>query len=341
MTDRGRSGTRAGPRNRYGGRVRKSHVGKRLAVVTGLVAMLALGLTGCGDDAGAPRALVIGSADQPEMRVMAEIYTGALRNVGSVVSDDHPLGDDATLLEEMDRAEIDLFPAFTGELLSLLAPSSTAVGAEEVYVDLNRSLPQGVSVGDETPVSDAPQLFVSTTLAGTLGVSGLDDCALLPPGLPVVVTSDPEPSTLKAFADAGCRLGPVETVPTTEEVLVRASQGDAIGLLAPLDIAGEDAEGASSDVQALRTPAGEGENADEPRAGGSAEKPRDAAVSGPRAEMLVPVFRTAALNRDQVKTMNKVAGEITTADLATMAGEVQTGGDPREVAQEWLAEHGL
>ncbi|MEO9328184.1 glycine betaine ABC transporter substrate-binding protein [Gordonia aurantiaca] len=319
--------------------MRKSLVGKRLAVVTGLIATLTLVLSGCGDDADPPRPLVIGSSEQPAMRVMAEIYAGALRDAGSAVSDEHPRGDDATLLDEMDRAEVDLFPAFTGDLLALLAPSSTAVGADAVYVDLNRSLPQGVSVGDETPVSNAPQLFVSTTMAGALGATDLDDCGLLPEGLPVVVTADPDPSTLRAFADAGCRLGSVETVPSTEEVLVRASQGTAVGLLTPLDIAGEDAEGASSNVQALRTPTGDADDADK-SAGETGDRPDEPSV-GPRAEMLVPVYRTAALSRDQVKTMNKVAGEITTADLATMAGEVQTGSDPRDVALEWLAEHGL
>ncbi|TYQ11085.1 UNVERIFIED_ORG: osmoprotectant transport system substrate-binding protein [Gordonia westfalica J30] len=328
--------------NRYGDNVRKRLARKRLVVVTGLIAALAVVLAGCGDEAGSPpRGIVIGSSEEPAMRVMAEVYAGALRNAGSVVSADQLRGDDAELLDEMDRADLDLFPAFTGDLLTMLAPSSTAVGAEDVYVELNRSLPQGVSVGDETPVSGAPQIFVSTTLAGSVGASGLDDCALLPPGLPVVATSDPDPATLDAFASAGCRLGPVQTVGATVEVLRRASEGDAVGLLTPLDIAGEDAEGASSDVQALRSSAGGGDTADNPPADEPSTDAAPEEQSGPRAEVLVPVFRSAALNRDQVKTMNKVAGEITTADLATMAGEVETGSDPREVALEWLAEHGL
>ncbi len=57
---------------------------------------------------------MIGSSDDAAMRVMAEVYAGALRNAGSVVSADRLRGDDATLLDEMDRADLDLFPAFTG-----------------------------------------------------------------------------------------------------------------------------------------------------------------------------------------------------------------------------------
>ncbi|WP_439032468.1 glycine betaine ABC transporter substrate-binding protein [Gordonia terrae] len=320
----------------------KRAVRKRLVGVAGLLVVLAVVLAGCADDASAPpRGIVIGSSDQPAMRVMAEVYAGALRNAGSVVSADQLRGDTQTLLGEMDRTALDLFPAFTGELLTLLAPSSTAVGAEDVYTDVNRSLPQGVSVGDETPVSAAPQIFVSTTLAGDVEATDLDDCARLPAGLPVIAVSRPDDATERAFADAGCRFGPVELVATSDEVLSRAAAGTAVGVLTPLDIAGEDADGASSEVQALRNSAGGGDTADNPPAGAPPSEAASAPESGPRAEVLVPVFRSAAFGRDQVKTMNKVAGEITTADLATMAARVEAGADPRDVALAWLGEHGL
>ncbi|MCR5980056.1 glycine/betaine ABC transporter substrate-binding protein [Gordonia jinghuaiqii] len=322
--------------------MRKRLVGKRLVAVAGLLLVLAVVIAGCTDDTPAPRGIVIGSSEQPAMRVMAEVYAGALRNSGTLVFADQLRGDDAELLDEMDRAALDLFPAFTGDLLSLLAPSSTAVTATDVYHDLNRSLPQGVSVGDETPVSAAPQIFVATSLAGSVDATDLEDCSRLPAGLPVVAVDTPAESTLRAFAAAGCAFGPVETVASTEDVLRRASGGAAVGLLTPLDLAGEDAEGASSEVQALRNSAGGGASADNPPTGAPAtEAVRPADRSGPRAEVLVPVFRSAAFGREQVKTMNKVAGEITTADLATMASRVEAGADPRDVALKWLGEHGL
>ncbi len=322
----------------YGGGVPERLVRKRLVTLAGLLVVLAVVIAGCADDASSPpRGLVIGSSDDPAMRVMAEIYAGALRNSGSVVSADQLRGDVPTLLDEMDRAGLDLFPAFTGELLTMLSPSSTAIGAEDVYRDLNRALPQGVSVGDETPVAAAPQIFVSTTLAGDVGATGLDDCARLPSGLPVAAVAEPDEATMRAFADAGCVFGPVELAATSEDVLRRAAGGTAVGLLTPLELAGENAEGASSEVQALRTTPGGGDTAD-----GAVDADADQAdPSGPRAEVLVPVFRSAALNRDQVKAVNKVAGEITTADLATMSAEVDGGADPRDVALAWLGEHGL
>ena len=39
-------------------------------------------------------------------------------------------GDDTALLDEMDRARVDLFPAFSGELLTSLAPKSTVTSPD-------------------------------------------------------------------------------------------------------------------------------------------------------------------------------------------------------------------
>ena len=63
--------------------------------------------------------------------------------------------------------------------------------------------------------------------------------------------------------------------------------------------------------------------------------------SGPRAQNLVPVYRTAALTRSEVKQINRVAGEITTADLAELARRADAGTKPRDLAAGWLGEHGL
>ncbi len=60
-----------------------------------------------------------------------------------------------------------------------------------------------------------------------------------------------------------------------------------------------------------------------------------------RAQDLVPIFRTAALSRTLFRAMNKVAGELTTADLTTMAAEVDGGAELSGVATRWLGEHSL
>ncbi|WP_040511640.1 glycine betaine ABC transporter substrate-binding protein [Gordonia soli] len=306
---------------------------RRLVATMFPIVMVLAVVSGCGSAGTAPaRELVLGAPDDPALRVVAQIYGGALRGAGAQVAERLRLADDRALLSDMDRLEVDLFPAFSGELLGLLAPEVTPIFGVDVYDELNRSLPQGVSVGDATTVSAVPQVFVAADLARTSGVTELAQCGQLPAGLPVAVVGQPDERVLRSFVDAGCRFGPVERLASSAQVLSRVSGGSAVGVVTPLDAAAGDA-GA---VQALSVPQ---PSADAPTS--TATEKTDRPVIGPRAQDLVPVYRTAALTADQVKAINKVAGELTTADLATMAGQARDGTDPTVIAGGWLSEHEL
>lgn len=61
--------------------------------------------------------------------------------------------------------------------------------------------------------------------------------------------------------------------------------------------------------------------------------------AGP-SQQLVPVYRSAALSREQVKTINKVAGELTADDLLALTHESEKT-DPATVAARWVVTHGL
>ncbi|SIR81817.1 hypothetical protein [Williamsia sterculiae] len=59
-------------------------------------------------------------------------------------------------------------------------------------------------------------------------------------------------------------------------------------------------------------------------------------------DSLVPVYRSAVLSREQVRAVNQVAGELTTADLEAMVTSVDSGRtDTTQAASTWLGEHGL
>ena len=171
-----------------------------------VIAVLGSAATACDARAGAPPSAGGGAADTPMMRVVAGsmrgVAPGWCRRVGQVL-----IGDDRRLLEAMSAADVDLFGAFTGTLLTGLAPQAVSLTADEVFTELNHSLPQGVSVGD-----------------------------------PTLVTAD--------------------------------------------DQAG-------------------------------------------RAQVLVPVYRSAALSQREMKSVNKVAGELTTADLETLTDRAETAVSPR------------
>lgn len=67
------------------------------------------------------------------------------------------------------------------------------------------------------------------------------------------------------------------------------------------------------------------------------------AANGPDvpSQQLVPVYRTAAFSRAQVKTVNKVAGELTAGDLSAMVADVARGSDAAQLASAWVVAHGL
>ena len=277
-----------------------------------LVVACALMVAGCSDPGPAPQELVMGSTADTPSRVATAIYAGALRGAGAAVSDEHPVADYGGLLDQMDNRTVDLFPAWSGELLAQLDPGASGRTSEDVYNQLNQALPQGVSAGDATTVQNKPLVFVSSDLAATADIDELAECAALPAGLPLVTVVEPSQQTVSELAGAGCAFGPARVM-DAQAAVAEVAAGRAAGLFSALGVVADDAG-----LQGL-----------------------DDGNDAMRAQDLVPIFRTAALSRTLFRAMNKVAGELTTADLTTMAAEVDGGAELSGVATRWLGEHSL
>ncbi|WP_250324898.1 glycine betaine ABC transporter substrate-binding protein [Williamsia sp. CHRR-6] len=309
---------------------------RRLAPVLSAAAMvLSLSmLTGCGSTTPSAQPLVVGSAPGTAAGVAAQIYAEVLRHTGARVADEMVSGSYGALLADLDEQRVDLFPAFSGALLTELAPGSTSTATDAVYGELNAALPQGVSVGDATTVTDQLQVVVSAAVAQAAGDPALADCGRLPVALPLLVTTTPDPSVLRALDRVGCRFAPPRVVATVSELTAEVAAGRAAALISTLSTVGND--------PALRSLADTTPAAD-PR--GTITYPvtvDPAQQPAIRAQDLLPVFSTAALSRDQIKAINKVAGELSTADLATMAQQVTDDPASRAaVVGAWLAEHNL
>jgi osmoprotectant transport system substrate-binding protein len=254
----------------------------------------------------------MGSKADTSSRVAAAIYAGALRGAGAVVSDEHPVSDYGGLLDQMDDRAVDLFPAWSGELLAQLDPGATGRTSDDVYNQLNQALPQGVSAGDATTVQNKPLVFVSSALATAADADELAECSRLPAGLPLVTIAEPAPQTIDELVGAGCVFGPTRVL-DAQAAVAEVAAGRAAGLFSALGVVADDAG-----LQGL-----------------------DDGNDAMRAQDLVPIFRTAALSRTLFRAMNKVAGELTTADLTTMAAEVDGGAELPVVATRWLGEHSL
>lgn len=303
-----------------------------------MIVALLLAVAACSTSTSADRSsLVIGATPGVPAAVVADIYRQVLRSAGASVADDTTVGDYGRLLDDVDGGRVSMFGAFDGDLLTRLAPSSTATSPEDVYTDLNRALPQGISVGDPTTVTDQVQVVVAASLASSADVDALSECARLPEGLPLVGDRDLDAATASALTAAGCRFAPYRRLESVDAVLAEVRTGRAAGVVSPLSAAGT-----AADLTSLTPAATATEDS-----GSGGTTPTSAAVAAPdptaiRAQILVPVYSSGALTRDQVRTMNKVAGELTTADLATMAQRVaQRQATRSAVVGGWLAEHGF
>ena len=123
---------------------------RALSVVAGAL-VVAAAVAGCAGSAltddPAPGSITVGSGESAESRILAEIYAGVLRGTGSPVETRLGLGDEETLAL-LDSGEVTLVPEYTGSLLLQFNPAATVTDPDDVFDELNRSLPQGVSVSD-------------------------------------------------------------------------------------------------------------------------------------------------------------------------------------------------
>ncbi|MDG3012524.1 ABC transporter substrate-binding protein [Rhodococcus sp. D2-41] len=296
-----------------------------------VAAVLALSACGSNETSLTGRSgsgeVVVGSGSSPLGEVVAEIYAGALRDAGAKVRTDLGLGAREQYLAALDGGKVNLVPELTGQLLDHYDRGATATEGKAVYEALSRSLPEQLSVSDPAAAEDREALVVTETTAHRFDLKSITDlaphCAQLTLGGP--------------FAVSGSRAGLVG---------LREVYGCGFEQFAgfPLDTATPDP--ASADRQladALRTDrvqvAALSTATPEVTADSFVVLQDDKSLFP--AQNVIPLFRKGALTADQIKVLDRVAGELTTGDLADMIGRVQAGQKPAAVAAEWLPAHGL
>lgn len=179
----------------------------------------AVAVTSCAvDDGPTTQQVIVGSGTAVQSELVADIYASALRRAGADVPAVVKVGDRTSTLAALDAGRVTLVPETTGALLTYLNPTAEDTEPDDVFVAVNKALPEGLSVSDYSMA---------------------------------------------------------------------------------------EIEGASDD--------------------------------GP-AQNIFPLFRKGSLTDDQVKKLNIVAGELTTADLTDLTGKVRAGGASIEVARGWLDE---
>ncbi len=130
-----------------------------------LVALLVIGVSGCGAQPGPP-SVAVGASSDPESVLVAHLYAAALRFYGSAAH----VQEASDPLTGLDSGDVRVVPGFTGRTLRRFDPDATARSAAQVYREMVSALPEGVAAGDyTTSAEDKPALAVTDATAEAWG----------------------------------------------------------------------------------------------------------------------------------------------------------------------------
>lgn len=299
-------------------------------------------LSACGQDESAGTwisgDLTVGAATQTDLQIIGELYAAALRGTGVRVQTDLAIGDRADALRALDSGRVSVVPDYTGAVLEYYQPlpadgpgtgaAPLAGGTDDAdpraeTVDptqelLSRALPEHLRVADPALAARRDTVAVSAQTAAALPEPTLS--AFAPRCADAVLGLDagflaPD-YTLAALADGyGCTFAAQRWEASSAVALDALAAGD-------LDAAGAHAEDPAVAALELTT----------------LDDDRDLLPG----QHVVPVFRSTKLGDEQVRALNKVAGELTTEDLFAMVRRVDGGeATVAEVVAQWLPEHGF
>ena len=119
--------------------------------------------------------LVVGSQDYYSNEIIAEIYAQALEANGYTVDRQFRIGQREVYIPEIESGAIDVFPEYTGNLLQYYVPDTTATTSDDVYAELETSLPDGLRVLDQSPATDQDSYNVTAEFSEQNDVTSLAD----------------------------------------------------------------------------------------------------------------------------------------------------------------------
>lgn len=296
------------------------------AAVTMLVPVAVL-TAGCGSSnplgggaaSGDLKSVVIGSADFPESKIVAEIYAQALQANGFTVVKQFGIGSRETYIPALRDHSIDLIPEYTGNLLQYFNPKSPASKPGDVELALHRSLPGDLSILNPAPADDTDTVTVTEATAQRWNLKSIAD--LVPyaaevkfgapseflnrdrglPGLKAKYGLDIKADNFVSISDGG---GPAT---------VKALSG---GTVTAANIFSTSPAIPQNKFVVL-------------------EDPKNVFLPG----NVVPLVSSQKMSEDLKKVLDAVSARLTTQDLTELNASVSgnSGVDPDEAARQWVA----
>lgn len=131
--------------------------------------------SGSGSAAAQSAPIVVGSADFTESKILAEIYSQALKAKGIESSTKLGIGSREIYIKALQDGSITAVPEYTGNLLLNFDSNATATTAGEVEKSLPVVLPQGLKVLKASPAVDQDVYVVTKDFSAQNGINSLED----------------------------------------------------------------------------------------------------------------------------------------------------------------------
>jgi osmoprotectant transport system substrate-binding protein len=301
----------------------------RLAALAAVAVGASVALAGCasGDplDSGSgasessgSETIVIGSQDYYSNEIIAELYAQALEENGYTVQRDLRIGQREVYIPEIESGAIDVFPEYTGNLLQYYVPDTAATTSDDVYSELETSLPEGLRVLDQSPATDQDSYNVTKTFSEENDVTSLADLKNV--STPITLGGNSElatrpygPEGLKSVYGVDVAFTPIEDSggPLTLKALVDNQ-------VQMVNIYSADPNIAANDLVTLEDPEGLF-----------------------LASNVVPVV-SEKVTDEIAKILNTVSAALTSEDLVALnALSVNEQESADQIASDWLADKAL
>jgi osmoprotectant transport system substrate-binding protein len=272
-----------------------------------------------GSASGGGGPIVVGSANFTESKVVAEIYSQALKAKGLQSSTKLGIGSREVYIKALQDKSIAAVPEYTGNLLLNFDKASKAKTAEEVEAALPDALPEGLKVLKSSAAVDQDVYVVSSDFSSKNGVSSLEDLSKVAGGVTVAGFSELEE---RPYGPKG----------------LTSVYGVKVKEFKPYD---------SSELMAAELKKGKVDVADMFTTDSAIGRNQLVQLKDPQ-QMILPqnviplVSADVASNATATDALEAVQGALTTEELTALNSKVDADHeDPDQVAKEWLTGKGL
>jgi glycine betaine/choline ABC-type transport system substrate-binding protein len=121
--------------------------------------------------------ITVGSANFPENVILANIYAEALKAQGASIKTRLNIGSREKYYPALESGSLDLFPEYTGTIMTFINKDATATSPEDVYAELVKVLPPHLIALDMAEAQDSDAVVVTKQTAEKYDLKTIGDLA--------------------------------------------------------------------------------------------------------------------------------------------------------------------